>query len=447
MKQLVISEIKKLCKNRLNQVLLCLTVLVTIGLTVFLYYGNGNMIYQRWGDSAYDFEGNTLNSIEKYRYADEILSQYEGEWNEEKLKHIEQESLALMEKYPLPINEEKMKESYGNNYQELLRKSQEKTLTRQELKEFLAIENKTLDDVSYKETENDYVEIFIYYGDSNESFPIETYLNIIHGEGFEMIRNNGFNEGYFGIEGFHQKGYSSFSSPVPHNILVNVFNQIGLPVVICLMIMLANIYGVEKQNNMEQMIYATKLTKQRILQSKFIAGIIFSTCVGLLALVTCFIVGNIILPIHSFQMPVMDLGSSIVLGLYDAQLAYWQLYFIFIILFMMGIIAIGVVTMFVSYLFKSQFKVIIILMLTLFMTTFLQVTIFHFPFVIRSLLPQSMCYYHLFTYVFGTFTTGELPFVFGNVPLWIFVIGVWLVIMVAVYFFISRCGKKSYVWR
>ena len=114
---------------------------------------------------------------------------------------------------------------------------------------------------------------------------------------------------------------------------------------------------------------------------------------------------------------------------------------------MTGLIAMSIVSMLVSYVFKAQFKVIIILMLTLFMTTFLQGTTFYFPFIIRSLLPQSMCYSNMLAYVFGTYTTGELPFVFGNVPLWIFVIGVWLVVTVAVYFFISRCGKKSYVWR
>ena len=447
MKQLIVSEIKKLYKNRLNQVLLCLTVLVTIGLTVFLYYGNSEFIME-YESNYQDFKGHTLSNIDAYRYKDQLLSQYEGEWDEEKLKQIEQESLALMEKYPIPIDEEQMKEEYGNSYKELVKKSKENILTLQELKETLKAEEKTLENISYKE-ENGYVKIYIHYATERDGIsPTETYLRTLHGDGYAYLQFYGFDNEYpRGVEQFHELGYSSFSSPIPHNIFIKVFNKISLPILIFLMIMLANIYGIEKQNNMEQIIYATKLTKKRILQSKFIAGIIFSACVGLSALIICFIVGNIILPVHSFQMPVMDLGSNIVIGQYEAHLEYWQLYLILMSVYMTGLIAMSIVSMLVSYVFKAQFKVIIILMLTLFMTIFLQGTTFYFPFIIRSLLPQSMCYSHMLAYVFGTYTTGELPFVFGNVPLWIFVIGVWLVIMVAVYFFISRCGKKSYVWR
>lgn len=447
MKQLIISEIKKLCKSRLNQVLLCLVVLVTIGLTVFLYYGDGEFIME-YGGEYQDFEGNTLSSIETYRYKDQILSQYEGEWNEQKLKQIEKDSLALMKKYPMSIDEELMKEEYGNNYKELVKKSRENTLTLQELKETLKAEEKSLENINYKE-ENGYVKIYIHYVTERDAvLPIETYLRTLHGDGYAYLQFYGFDNEYpRGVEQFHGLGYSSFSSPVPHNIFIKVFNKISLPVLIFLMIILANIYGIEKQNNMEQIIYATKLTKKKILQSKFIAGIIFSACVGLLAFIICFVVGNMILPVHSFQMPVMDLGSNISIGQYEAHLEYWQIYIILMSVYMMGLIAMGIVSMFVSYVFQAQFKVIIILMLTLFMTTFLQGTTFYFPFVIRSLLPQSMCYHNMLAYVFGTYTNGELPFVFGNVPLWIFAIGAWLVIMVVVYIFISQRGKKSYVWR
>ena len=219
------------------------------------------------------------------------------------------------------------------------------------------------------------------------------------------------------------------------------------------MIILANVYGIEKQTHMEEIIYATKYTKKKIFQAKFIAGIFISIGMALLTLITSGIVGYILLPMHSLSMPVMELGSRIQTGLFSVHMTYWQLYVIVIGLLIMGFVGMGVVSLLVSYFFKNQFQVIIILIFGLFSSVFLQYTsllqntALSLPLMIRSLLPHSMCYNQMLVYVFGTSVATETPFVFGIIPLWAFAIGVWIIIMLMSYILISLLTKNSYVWR
>ncbi len=455
MKRLIRSEIKKILKNRFHQLLIVLCMISVIALTFICYHGNPDNINQIPVD-GYTFENEIVSYLDYYKYADSILMKYEGEWSQEKYEMIKKESLDLMKKYAIDINEEQMIEYYGKNYKELIHKSLNHELTLQELEGELKKSGKELYDYIYDIDSNNpkYVQIHIIYGEDESHYPIDTYLWILHNASYSTLMNEGFNElRDSGIQEYHtlvsqKTGTHYFSSPVGHNIFINVLEKSLFPVVIAILVILANVYGIEKQYDMEQLVYSTKMTKQKVVQAKWIAGIILSVGLMLIAFLISFVLGNLFLPVHSFSMPVISLGTM--LGGYPdfrMMINYWQLYLVIILLICVGAMAVSVVTMMVSYVFKSQFITIIILMVLLFITTIMPGASFCPPFVILNLIPQYVAGFGLVSILFGGCALGELPYVFGEVPLWIFVVGIWTLVTCVLYILITKHTHKWYVWR
>lgn len=455
MKRLIRSEVKKILKNRFHQILIILCMISVIVLTFICYYGDPESIRQFLSD-GYTFENETVKALDYYKYADSILMKYEGEWSQEKYEMIKKESLDLMEKYAVDINEERMLEYYGKNYKELIHKSLNHELTLQELERELKRNDKKLDDIIYDVDSNnpEHVQIHIIYGENESHYPIDTYLFILHNASYSTLMNEGFDElNDRGIQEYHtlvsqKPGTHYFSSPVGHNIFINVLEKSLFPVVIVILVILANVYGIEKQYDMEQLVYSTKMTKQKVIQAKWLAGIILSVGLILIAFLISFVLGNIILPVHSFSMPVISLGTMLE-GYPDFRMMmnYWQLYLVIILLICVGAMAVSVVTMMVSYVFKSQFITIIILMVLLFITTIMPGAAFCPPFVILNLIPQYVAGFGLISILFGGCSLGELPYAFGVVPLWVFVVGIWIFVTFVLYMLITKHAHKWYVWR
>ena len=124
--RLIKSELGKILRNPLNIFLL---------IALLLYYGWA--IYPELGFqpvSAVTLEGEPLSTEAEFiRYADQVLSKYEGQAEEAMWKRYVNDYNELYAQFTTNIDETRMKELYSSGWKALLQRNESGTLTAQDI--------------------------------------------------------------------------------------------------------------------------------------------------------------------------------------------------------------------------------------------------------------------------------------------------------------------------
>lgn len=455
MKRLIISEFKKIFKNKINNILIFILSLLTIGITIFTY----NNYAKVYDENAYyaDFKGNKLNNgIEKARFVDKQLHQYKGEWNQQKIEQIKSDYYKLILKYPRKsLDQEKMIAVWGEHYQELLDLMNKNALTERKLEEYCTKYNKNM---SFKSSiGNDYITIETYYKED----PIIRTIGLIYYHAYmdidaykevdlknwDEINNNLINiKDTIGYEYFFGKQYSQqeqnilleyyynhsqnlpiyFDSTISNNLMFDSLENVLLLPLFLVVIILANVFGIERQTKMESILYPTKTTKQKLIIAKLITGIIAGLFIVFSQVILCIIVSYMLVPIHTLDIVVLPMANTSI-GEY-VPYTYLTMLIQGLLFIAISTLSISIITLLLSYVLPNRFAVVIIMIVFLTASFFLgQLEII--PTIIKLFLPYNMSSFLKCFYGYIVAGQYDYPYIFINstlIPLkWIMFI-IWI---------------------
>lgn len=471
MKRLIKGELYKLFKSKLHIILIILLTISTIVLTYISHKVYGKL----YNDFKYyeNFAGEKINSISAVKIVDETLHQYKGEWSDETYQKMEEDYLDLISKYPrLVIDEEVMIKAYGKDYQTIMNKSLAGNLTESDIQDYMAKSDTFRG--SYSANEDGYYHIELYYNEDG----VHNLISLIYSSPY-MVGDNEPSEEFYYTWNFYDQIYKdgksiiegvndyrsmsssdlliqdylmskaenlpqTFDSAISNNLLINSLQRILLVPLFVVVILLANIFGIEKQNGMEEIIYPTVSSKYKITISKLIVG----TCVGVgvvwLQILVCFVVSYIILPVHTWNMIITTMASSHVAENGQAYIPFTYLTLVLFgfILVTIGSFIISLITLLISYIKKSRFIVVIIMSVLLALSWFIK-DIASIPMLIKGLMPFNMLSF--LDYFYGYANQSVYPYlVLGNIviPLRVMAIILWgLFGLVAVWWLVKHSRK------
>lgn len=472
MKHLIKSELYKLFKSKFHMILIILLTISTIVLTYMSHKDYGKL----YNDFKYyeNFAGEKINSISAAKIVDETLHQYKGEWSDETYQRMEEDYLDLISKYSrLVIDEEAMIKVYGVDYQTIMNKSLAGNLTESDIQDYMS-KSDTFRGGYYSADRDGYYHIELYYNEDG----VHNLISLIYSSPYMVGDREGSEEFHSTWNGYDQifkdgksiikniasyRSMSSqdlliqdyliskaenlpqtFDSVVPNNLLINSLQRILLVPLFVVVILLANIFGIEKQNGMEEIIYPTVSSKYKITISKLIVG----TCVGVgvvwLQILVCFVVSYIILPVHTWNMIITTMASSHVAENGQAYIPFTYLTLVLFgfILVTIGSFIISLITLLISYIKKSRFIVVIIMSVLLALSWFIK-DIASIPMLIKGLMPFNMLSF--LDYFYGYANQSVYPYlVLGNIviPLRVMAIILWgLFGLVAVWWLVKHSRK------
>lgn len=323
---LTLTEIKKIFKNRFNLILV-LALFIICG---FLPLWN---LHNAWihipegvigtGATLETFTGEPITSSKAfYEYADEILSKYEGEPSQEGWNTFVADYNAYYKEFTKDLDEEKMQESYGEDWESLWNNYEKNQLTESQKQALLTqwYNGNPQATIYYYDGKTDTFILNGYYKD----IPKLLTLNLIYAETtesgnqlpdteMETVNNYSImNYPYYlqlhpdrflralhdeedpilhldphakknNFEKYIDKTYTSldntYTSNVSMSILRVVVQSLSILVLIVLSIICANTFSQEKTTKMDALITCTKTGSTRIAAAKILANL--TICLGI----------------------------------------------------------------------------------------------------------------------------------------------------------------------
>lgn len=464
--KLIISEFKKIFKIKMNVILLIIAIFGTSAFVAIKYYDFMSIFEDE--DVAQNEQGEVINGIDYLKYIDTIRHKYADEWSEEKANKMLKDFNQLMEKYSTDeIDELVMEMQYGFYYKDILEPMLNNELTHKQYHEYKLANG--MEDSDYEEElADEVIELEIYRKQNPIKQAIQSaygnpylYADYPTGELSPMIENlNSLlieKKVFINKDELLEKGVSPnntklleeyintkaqsipsyYDSTVSNDILIHSFTQYLWIPLVCIMIILANTFGIERQYRVDQIIHPTKTGIFKIAVSKIIMGTVLSFVTMFLAIALSYLAGNIIIPFHewniaSFDFRIIVPDRSLIFNFKDILMNA-------IMLSLSASLAITSITLGLSYILKNKFAVIIILFLFIATGIFFQDSNFY-----HFVHPYTMLNIRAYDYLYG------LPFLFlnGKVTSYIIIaIVFWITITVIIYIFIivisrMRCARN-----
>ncbi|MEG0365773.1 MAG: hypothetical protein RR585_02995, partial [Coprobacillus sp.] len=421
--RLIKSEIKKIFKIKMNIILLLIAILGT-GFFVGLKYYEYSLM-----EPVKNQQGEYVDSVSLLKYMDNTRHQYAGEWTLEKADKYQKDFELLIDKYQgeVKIDKARMIEYYGSHYQELIDLFHAKELTNQKfldyIKEYNLEERISLDlnDMNL----NDLFDLSIYYERNEIVAGLKlAYLNGWSGELSSEIIDNvnnlliekksdsvldeleiSVNDEITKEQIKQMADYlkinidslpKTFDSTIPNDVLISGLDSCLWIPIICIIIILANIFGIEKQYDMEQIIFPTKASSFKITISKIITSMLVSFSVMLITIIVCILIGYIILPVHTWDMAMYSFEGS---NLFKIAFTYKTLIIYAVVLSLMSALASSCIILALSYLTKNRFIVIVVMLLYIGVSIFLNITGY-----LRMMHPYNMTHIMEYFYNINAYT-------------------------------------------
>ena len=462
--QLIKSELKKIFKMKMNIILLIVAVLGTlfcVGLKYYEFmdvYGNNTQ--------AQTQQGEILTNIHYLNYISETRHQYAGEWTEEKANQIYQDYNNFVEKYSTDvIDDDKMQSRYLFNYKKILEPMLKNELTYKQYHEYL-IENGDNDEDYEPELANEIIDLEVY----TKSTPILEAANFAYGSAngyggidttsikpmleelsqlliekkvdvdkdylikYDNIPDDMSDEDIAIVVQYIKDQVTSvptyYDSTVSNEILIHALdNCLWIPL-ICLMIILANTFGIERQYNVEQIVYPTQAGLFKTTIAKILVGTLLSMGTMFITILLCYLLGNYLVPIYTWDIATFSFRTIIPTIETQTMLNYKDIIIYTISLGMIASLAVSTLTLGLSYLLKNKFATIIILFIFFAVGLGLFVDI---PKVLYFIHPYRMTQINAYALIYNfpfTIFNGEL------IPYTIISILFWLVVTAITYSFI-----------
>lgn len=317
---LILTEIKKTFKNRFNLFL----VLALFILCTFLALMN---LHNVWihipegvigsGATLETFSGEPITSSKDfYEYADNILSKYEGQPSQAGWNTFVADYNAYYEQFTQDLDEEKMQEGYGEDWNSLWNNYEKNQLTKEQKQTLLTqwYNGNPQGSIHYYDEETDTFVLNIYYKDIAKLLT----LNLIYSETTELenqlpdakmesVNNYSImNYPYYlqlhpdrflralhddeapilhldphakktNIEKYIDNTYTSLDNTYTSNVSMSVLRVVvqtsSIFILIVLSILCANTFSQEKTTKMDSIITCTKTGSTRIAVAKILANL------------------------------------------------------------------------------------------------------------------------------------------------------------------------------
>lgn len=150
-----------------------------------------------------------------------------------------------------------------------------------------------------------------------------------------------------------------YDSGLPNQYMLAALSEVLLLPLFVVIILLANIFSIEKEQKTDQIIYPTSASQRKITIAKLLSGYFFAIGLMLLPILIVYMFSTIVFPIHCWDLLVtlLDFKSIDLL----IPTTYLTLLINAILLSLISTIAIATLTMFLSYFMKNRFVVIVMM--------------------------------------------------------------------------------------
>lgn len=386
---LIKSEFYKLYKRKSLLLVLLIGLLLGGYLSVSSYHQYNQLGYLT-NDYA-DEQGNQLTPVELANYVDQEIHKYAGEVKQDVLSKIQKDYKEKLIKFTsYQIDDIKMKDIYGNAYKDILNgKIKEKDISN------YMDENKSFE---YTSDEQGRIDIEIFYENEDILNTVHLiYQDLIYQynillNGLELSEMNPLLSSYY--QNYFQQGNHYFDSSLSMNLLSTSLGHMIVISLYILVIVFANLFGIEKQYHIEQVIYSTKVTKFKITIAKVITALIVSVIYIMLFLLLGFVISSMMLPIRNLNIMNMVMSASSLNGYAHMYVpfSYIDILIQAVLLILIGTITIITLVCLLSYFIKNRFVIVVIMFGFLFVGMILKDAQYVNDFI-RALLPMNMLFY------------------------------------------------------
>lgn len=409
--RLILSEVKKVFKNKIN-------ILMILCVCGFMTYTTWDCYHEEPMIPLKTFEGEKLTNMnDVYRYTDKIISKYEGIATVEKWNQFCDDYDVYYDQFTKGYDDEMMTKIYGNDYKKIFKEvsnnlnedryfkiinqcgeniqkyvgpyagidydSETKTASlpivykhQDELNMLNFIYLDSYKNISYEKPDIRSYKTLPLYVLSHKEDNIksiedaeEAYLSRNKNALIDIETYNKFIEDKINHTTFHFGGTASLN---PLYTSLSRFNFLNL---IPIAIILANIFSIEKKTKVDQIIVPTREGPVKIAIAKVCAGLTIGLFTTLLQLTCIFAIAYLTLKPTGMHLPEYALGTGysfnplMVSGIYTSNA--------FIIgsqiqMLLLGTFVISIFTIFLSSITKNQFVTIIIVLSFIYVPFFLQ---------------------------------------------------------------------------
>ena len=413
MGRLIISEFKKIFKSKANIIIL----LVFFGFTIFGNFNSYNPIYNYDGANTIK-DGKVLSDYEILKNLDEDAQKFTGKIDKDKAKTMRNEYLALMAKTKEgdSIDDKRMKEAFGNDYQSYLDKVANRQINEDEFyQKYCAngcsfsveqdAEGNTVFPVYYK---NDGIRRYynlLYYDVSGRDSVIEDeevyestnpYYILSHKSEF-LYPNGKYHENlFYGMDQNKDKDVllkyfsdkietnsNEYHSTAANNVFLgNVTGGTSVFILLLIAILLANIFANETYYKTDQIIVPSKTGNTKITIAKCITGALLAIGVILLQWIIAFVIACIRLPLHDLNSVVITQFNTYA-GMLNYAFTYSEVFISGFCIAILSAIVTAAITMTFSYFTRNRFGTIIPIILFLLIPMFVPIfsLLFKIPFL------------------------------------------------------------------
>lgn len=482
MRRLIASEFKKLLKNKLN-------ILVLLAITGFMTYTTWDCYHEELpverlkGSIMKTFDGKELSDLnDVYRYADQVLSQYEGKATPEMWKRYCDDFNRYHEEFTKEIDTAIMIDIYGPDYKHLF----EKLSHPMEEDEFSNYVDQ------YDDAMSKYIHgnqpMFYHYDPNTKtgSFPVFykhqaelstlnlIYLNyyddielngqllsdennlalplyllshkeeqlthlIIHGETDQIKTYNTF------IRQTLAKQDQSYGSNASMNPLEASFSRFSFLSLLVIPIILANSFAIEKKSRIDQIIIPSREGYVNIAAAKIIAGSLLGVMTMVLQIICIFVIAYLVLKPEGWNLPMMNQvqGYGNLTGVNTSYMTYATYFIGRIQLLIISALAISFTTLFLSAITKNQFVTVITNLLFIMLPFFYSDTL---PAVMQKILPCFMTYNNDYFFYTGDISHSFLVKIFDHTFWWKDVASIfWIAIVIFITIIMLLLARRNYV--
>lgn len=463
------SELKKILKNKVN-ILLFLILTCWVGYNTYGVYQLKMPTYENTAQQVplKTFDGKPLTSMkEVITYADEILSNYEGEATMALWKTYSEDYERLYNSFTKDVDTAMMEKVYGKDYKRIF----EKANGNMSEEEYYDISEKIQ---NYNINCGNITKSIDQYDEATKSadFPIfckkqaELYtLNLIYTNQFisspkqlitdnpnlyilankdKNIENNIIEGNYYSYErpdnyikdtNFNQfisnkimseKQY--FGSAISMELLkYSLLSSVNFFTLLLVGVVLANSFSIENQTKTDQIIVPCKLGSAKITLSKVIAGLLVALGMTLLQFLCVFVIAFIMMKPEGWDIALIS-QSGLVFHSNATYMNYKEVIITHIGMVLLGAAAIGITTMSVSCFFKNRFAAVIASFSFILLPLFAEEIL---PKTIVKLIPTFFTEAHRF-FEYDYFSYGSpVVTLFGQTIWWKYIILlVWIGIIV-----------------
>ncbi|MEG0366941.1 MAG: hypothetical protein RR585_08915 [Coprobacillus sp.] len=385
MKRLIVSELKKLFKSKS----ICFVVVGFMLLSIFVSVA---CMGEDANHSEYmNMSGEKVNLRTTLQDANDNMHKYAGEWTLDKGQQIKKDALDKLNQLSMDaIDIDKMKDIYGDKYQTVIDMYQGKIVMEdKEIGKFL--ENLDIDQFRFVSTlngENRCPEVYfrdtaklnylliqygyLYYSIHDieflkNGFPIAEVLDDVlldkkidkqEFDRFEKEKDLRGRDAELFEAYINEKVEAlptEFDSEISKDMFVENIGMVFFIATLVIIVVIANIFGIERQYNVEQIIYPTQSTKFKITIAKIITSFIVSLGILWGATLLFFISFYIILPPYNWNT--MFLSTDMLSYIFT----YQEVMISGFVLASLSALVVTTLSLLLSYLTKNRFVVVIVL--------------------------------------------------------------------------------------